>query len=200
MGRLFTPFCVGNCFEIIPPHDQARQPQRTTLVMAEGAFGSGEHETTASCLEIIPELPLQNADILDLGCGTGILAIAALKRGARQALCVDIEPAAINSCRINAQLNQVESRISVLCGELHQLGAQLHPCDLIFANIYGDILLAVAETLVQYTKPGGLLLLSGILYEYNFDVRQCYQRLGCQLLKNRLLMEFSTLLLQRLPD
>jgi ribosomal protein L11 methyltransferase len=70
--------------------------------------------------------------------------------------------------------------------------------ELILANIYGDILLDVAEDLVNKTASGAHILLSGILWEYNFDVRKKYQKLGCMLIKNRLLDEFSTLLLQKI--
>jgi ribosomal protein L11 methyltransferase len=70
--------------------------------------------------------------------------------------------------------------------------------DLILANIYGDILLDVAAELVAKTKSGGWLILSGILWEYNFDVRQKFRRAGCAVVKNRLMTEFSTVLLQKL--
>ena len=69
--------------------------------------------------------------------------------------------------------------------------------NLILANIYGDILLDVAEELVNKAASGGQLLLSGILWEYNFDIRQKYQKLGCQLIKNLFLDQFSTILLQK---
>jgi ribosomal protein L11 methyltransferase len=195
MSRKFTPFEIGERFRISPPGAPASDDGRIDLVMAAGAFGSGEHETTASCLELLPTLPdLAGARVLDLGSGTGILAIAALKLGARSALCLDIDPVAVRTCELNCQLNGVLAQVEHVCGTLDQVPED--PFELILANIYGDILVAVAEALVARVGPGGALLLSGILHQDNFDVRRRYQELGCSVLSNRMLEEFTTLLLR----
>jgi ribosomal protein L11 methyltransferase len=196
MGREFAPFGVGERFRVTPPGTPASGDARIDLVMAPGAFGSGEHETSASCLEILETLPdPKGARVLDLGSGTGILAIAALKLGARSALCVDIDPAAVRTCRRNCELNGVGDRVEHACGSIDQVAAD--PFELILANIYGDILLLVAEVLVAKATPAGVLLLSGILHEDNFEVRRRYQELGCTVLRNRPLEEFTTVLLRR---
>jgi ribosomal protein L11 methyltransferase len=194
MGRDFTPFEVGERFRISPPGTPACGGDRIDLVMAPGAFGSGEHETTASCLKLLETLPdLEGARLLDLGSGTGILAVAALKLGARSALCVDVDPAAVRTCRLNCELNGVAARVEHLCDTLERVAADRF--DLVLANLHGDILLRVAEGLVARTGPGAALLLSGIAHEDNFEVRSCYQRLGCAVVRNRMLEEFTTLLL-----
>ena len=201
MGRKFKSFSVGSTFNIMPEDDLGTDNSRSdsdriNLIMAAGAFGSGEHETSASCLEELEQLEsLGGSRVLDLGSGTGILAIAALKLGASSALCVDIESKAVETCAYNCSLNQVHDTARHLCGTMADVESE--PFDLTLANIYGDILIDVAEGLVAHTRPGGILLLSGILYEYNFDVRQRYERLGCTVLKNRMLNEFSTIVLQR---
>ena len=196
MSREFTPFEVGDRFRISPPGAPASRDARIDLVMAPGAFGSGEHETSASCLEVLAGLPdPEGARVLDLGSGTGILAIAALKLGARSALCVDVDPAAVRTCKLNCELNGVGDRVGHVCGTIGEVAAD--PFDMVLANLYGDILLRVAEVLVARTRPGGVLLLSGILHEDNFDVRKRYQELGCAVLRNRLLEEFTTVLLRR---
>ena len=196
MREDYQPFDIGHHFTILPPDISLATNDRTPLIMERGAFGSGEHETTRSCLEILETLPITgNQKILDLGSGTGILTIAALLLHSGHAWCVDIEEAAIQSGRRNCQLNHVDNDITHVCGTLDQL--EERGFNLILANIYGDILLDVAEDLVDKADSGALLLLSGILWEYNFDIRQKYQKLGCKLLKNRLLDEFSTILLQK---
>jgi ribosomal protein L11 methyltransferase len=196
MSREFTPFEVGGRFRISPPGTPACGDDRVELVMAPGAFGSGEHETTASCLEILATLPnLAEARVLDLGSGTGILAMAALKLGARSALCVDLDPVAVSTCRLNCKGNGLDGRVEHLCGTLEQAPADRF--DLILANLHGDILLRVAEGLVARAGPGATLLLSGILYEDDFQVRRCYEQLGCTVVRHRMLEEFTTLLLSR---
>jgi ribosomal protein L11 methyltransferase len=196
VSRKFTPFEVGERFRISPPGTPGSRDDRIDLVMAPGAFGSGEHETSASCLELLETLPgLEGARVLDLGSGTGILAIAALRLGAGSALCVDIDPAAVNTCRRNCQLNGVSDRVEHVRGSIEQVPEE--EFGLVLANIYGDILLRVADLLVARARPGGVLLLSGILYQDDFEVRRRYQALGCTGLRNRALEEFTTLLLRR---
>ena len=192
----YAPFLIGRSFRICPPEAKPPADGRIKLVMDRGAFGSGEHETTVSCLEALESLPFAGGEkVLDLGSGTGILAIGALLRGAGRAWCVDIEEEAVASCRRNCGHNGVADRVRHQCGTLETVSEA--GFDLILANIYGDILLDVAAGLVARAKPGARLLLSGILWEYNFDVRQCYGRLGCRVIKNRMLEEFSTVLLEK---
>ena len=191
MRHDYTPFDIGNRFTVVPETHVPVAKNRIPLVMDRGAFGSGEHETTQSCLEILETLPaIENQKILDLGSGTGILTIAALLLNPGSAWCVDIEQCAIDSGKRNSGYNRVDENITHICGTLDHL--QENNFNLILANIYGDILLDVAEELVNKAETGALLLLSGILWEYNFDVRKKYQQLGCKLIKNQFLTEFST--------
>ncbi|MDY6848326.1 MAG: 50S ribosomal protein L11 methyltransferase [Thermodesulfobacteriota bacterium] len=193
---MYSPFNIGARFRITPPGDNPVEDERIPLVIAKGAFGSGEHETSASCLEILEELPqVQGARVLDLGSGTGILAIGALHLGAAQAVCIDINPDAVRTCRVNCEHNGVNERVTHVTGSLDF--TKERDFDLILANIYGDLLVDFAPDLVSRARTGGLLLLSGILWEYNFEVRQLYEKLGCRVLKNRLLNEFSSVLLEK---
>jgi len=192
----YTSFDIGQRFTIVPATNIPVAKNRIPLIMDRGAFGSGEHETTQSCLEILETLPAnKNQKILDLGSGTGILTIASLLLNPGRAWCVDIEPCAINSGKRNSKFNRVDKKITHICGTLNQL--QENNFNLILANIYGDILLDVAKELINKAETGALLLLSGILWEYNFDVRKKYQNLGCKLIKNQLMTEFSTVLMQK---
>ncbi|AJF07011.1 50S ribosomal protein L11 methyltransferase [Geoalkalibacter subterraneus] len=194
---MYSPFNIGARFTITPPGDASVEDERIPLVIAKGAFGSGEHETSASCLEILEELPqVQGARVLDLGSGTGILAIGALHLGAAQAVCIDINPDAVRTCRLNCEHNGVSERVTHIAGSLES--AKERDFDLILANIYGDLLVDFAPDLVSRARTGGLLLLSGILWEYNFEVRQLYEKLGCRVVKNRMLNEFSTVLLEKI--
>jgi ribosomal protein L11 methyltransferase len=193
---MYQAFDIGKRFRIVPPDTTPSSDGKIDLVMHRGAFGSGEHVTTASCLEILETLDcVKGARVLDLGSGTGILAIAAIKLGATSALCVDIEPAAVASAEKNCRLNGIGAEIEHRTGTLDAVSEE--GFDLVLANIYGDILIALADQLAPKAKPGGQLLLSGILWEYNFDVRQAYLRNDCDLVSNQMLEEFSTVVLRK---
>ena len=193
---MYQPFNIGSNFRIAPPDSAASTDERIDLVMQRGAFGSGEHETTVSCLEALESFPqISGAKVLDLGSGTGVLAIASLKLGAAHTVCVDIEPSAVETAQINFQLNELDGQATHITGTLDAVTEA--GFDLILANIYGDILLDLVDPLTAKLKPGGTLLLSGILWEYNFDVRQAYEKRGCEVVRNRILEEFSTILLRK---
>jgi ribosomal protein L11 methyltransferase len=192
-GRIFKSFSIG-LFTIIPAGDPTPNPSGLPIVLGEkGAFGSGEHETTASCLDIMPTIPdVNGSHVLDLGSGTGILALAAARLGAASVVAVDLEEAAAVSCRENVALNNLESQITTLCGELSAVGDRYF--DLILANIYADILLPLADQLVGMTCCGGHLLLSGVPLQDKFDIVQRYTRLGCSVVDSRIGEEFATYL------
>lgn len=192
----YHPFNIGPKFRITPPGHPSSTDDRIDLIMQRGAFGSGEHETTESCLEILGNLPeISGARVLDLGSGTGILAIAALQLRAKHATCVDIEPKAVETAEINCRLNGLEDRVTHVTGTLDAVTES--DFDIVLANIYGDILLGLAQSLSDKLKSDGTLLLSGILWEYNFDVRQAYEKRGCVVVQNRMLEEFSTVLMRK---
>jgi ribosomal protein L11 methyltransferase len=195
-GRIFRPFSVGN-FIIIPEGEPAPAGTMIPLVMGKkGAFGSGEHETTASCLEELERLPgIAGMRCLDLGSGTGILAIAAARLGAQSVVAIDIAPDAGLSCAANVRLNGHADRIFPVCGELSCIGSERF--DLVMANIYAEIHLALAGEMVALTRPGGYLLLSGIPVQDNFDIRRTFAREGCELLDSRFMEEFVTLLYRK---
>jgi len=197
MRENYQPFYIGNRFIVVPSESHYSANDRIPLIMERGAFGSGEHETTKSCIELLEKLPIKSTPrVLDLGSGTAILTIAArLLNPTGLAWCVDIEQEAVESGQRNCQLNGLNTGITHQCGTLDQLEEK--GFDLILANIYGDILLAITADLVAKANPGAVIILSGILWEYNFDIRQAFQRAGCTVIKNRLLTEFSTVLLQK---
>ena len=160
------------------------------------AFGSGEHETTRSCLEEMENIPVFSvAKVLDIGCGTGILSIAAAKLGARSVVALDPEPEAIEATINNIKLNRVEKKISILQGEVQMVRGERF--NLIVANLYGDVLLTLASEIPPLLETGGYTLLSGIAFEYTYEVKTKLVKAGCELLKSMFLEEYCTLLFQK---
>lgn len=199
MAAVDRGLCIGKRLRILAPGARAVGDGRIELVLAHGAFGSGEHETTSSCLEILEGLgTMPGARVLDLGSGTGVLAIAALALGASAAVCVDIAASAVEAARRNCEANSLSDRVQHVTGTLADVDAG-ERFDLVLANIHGDILIAVAAELVRRTRCGGTLLLSGILWEDACAVRECYLRLGCTVGAERWMETYCTIVL-RAPD
>lgn len=193
-GRIFDPFQIGR-FTILPEDGDLPPAPGIPLIMGKkGAFGSGEHETTRSCIEELEKLPeLSGAHGLDLGSGTGILAIAAVMLGARSLIALDNDQRAAVSCARNIRLNGVTDRIGVICGELACLRGESF--DFVLANIYVDVLAQVATELTAMVRPGGLLMLSGIPIQDDTGIHAEFVRQGCRIVRTLYLEEYLTFLL-----
>jgi ribosomal protein L11 methyltransferase len=182
-------------FRVLPPSRAAEASGPLDLVVEAGAFGGGTHPTTASCLAVLATLaPLDGARVLDLGSGSGILALAAVRLGAASALCVDVNPDAVASARRNAERNGLGSAVAHLQGSPGDVSG---PFDLVVANVGGELLLDEAARIAPLARPGGRLLLSGLLRPWAGDLEAAYAAAGCAVLERRFPGEFCTLLLRR---
>ena len=168
----FQPMRFGQRLWIVPSWHAAPEPDAVNLLLDPGlAFGTGTHPTTALCLEWLDGQDLQDCNVLDFGCGSGILAIAALLLGAKQAVGTDIDYQAIEASRDNAERNGIDaSRFPLYLPE--QLPAE--QADVVVANILAGPLVALAPQITSLVKPGGRLALSGILAEQGEDVAAAY--------------------------
>jgi ribosomal protein L11 methyltransferase len=133
------------------------------------AFGTGTHPTTALCLQILDSLPVAGRSVIDYGCGSGILGIAALKLGAAHVWAVDLDPQALLATRDNAIRNDVSSSIDV-----QGIEVGLRPAYCVMANILAGPLIDLAPTLTEACEPGGYLLLSGLLKTQAYAVKAAY--------------------------
>lgn len=162
----------------VVPHEKAgevNQEQAVLLRLDPGlAFGTGTHPTTALCLQYLAELheagELQGKTVLDYGCGSGVLAIAALLLGAERAVCVDIDPQALLATRENAAANGVAERLSVMLPEDYQPLAS----DVIIANILANPLIRLAREIGSAAHSGSRLVLAGLLDRQADEVRNAY--------------------------
>ncbi len=167
----FQPLRFGRRLWIVPSWCEAPDPQAVNLDLDPGiAFGTGTHPTTALCLEWLDGHPPQGETVIDYGCGSGILAIAAALLGARHVVATDIDPQALEATRANAERNGVASRVEVVAPE--QLPVM--QADRVLANILAGPLAELAPRLIGLTRPGGTLVLAGLLDEQAETVAAAY--------------------------
>lgn len=166
----FQPMQFGRRLWVTPTAHPPPDPTAVNLRLDPGlAFGTGAHPTTALCLEWLEQQPLTDRTVLDFGCGSGILAIAALLLGAKHALGIDSDPQAHSASRANAALNGVADRLSLIPDD--------HPAqaDALVANILANPLIELAPRLASTLTPGGPIALSGILRSQAEPVTAAYR-------------------------
>ncbi len=190
--RHFRPLEIADRLLVLPPW--SRRPARRGQVVVRLApglsFGTGRHPTTAFCLEqIVRRAPRAGApprSFLDLGTGSGLLAIAAARLGYAPVEALDLDPEAVRSARANAALNAVADRVRPVRRDVRRL--PLRPgrrFDLVCANLLADLLLAERRRLAAQVAPGGRLVLAGILAEEFETVRAAYAAAGWRLVASR---------------
>ncbi|TMG95638.1 MAG: 50S ribosomal protein L11 methyltransferase [Betaproteobacteria bacterium] len=165
----FGPIRVSATLWIVPTWRSPPEPDAINLVLDPGlAFGTGSHPTTRLCLQWLERSIAGGETVLDYGCGSGILAIAALKLGARRALGVDIDPDAVATARANARRNGVAGEFLEDCAPL------TFTADVVIANILANPLKLLAPILASRCRHGGQIALSGILPDEVKEVESCY--------------------------
>lgn len=192
----FPPIRAGRFF-IHGSHWQGRVPQGAIPIVIDAAtaFGTGEHATTQGCLAAIGRMARRPRRILDIGCGTGILAIAAAKRWRLPVLATDIDPEAVRVARINAHRNGVANlvRVEEAASYRHAEIRRRAPFDLVFANILARPLVAMAPSLRHMLAPGGIAVLSGLLARQEATVLAAHRAQGLYLHRRFTLEGWHTL-------
>jgi ribosomal protein L11 methyltransferase len=156
----FKPLCFGDRLWICPSNHQPPAPEQVNVLLDPGlAFGTGTHPTTALCLRWLDQADLRNATVIDYGCGSGVLAIAAALLGAAKVIATDIDPQAIEATMDNANRNGVADRITALLPD----AIPAIQADIVLANILSRTLVDLHRPIIALTKPAGHLVLSGIL-------------------------------------
>lgn len=168
--KYFKPIPVGHKLLIRPIWEEEFDSMgRVVLNLEPGlAFGTGTHETTRLCLELLEEYLAPGVDFLDVGCGSGILSVAALLLGAKAAVGVDIDPLAVKTAAENARLNQVEDRFTPICSNLaDQVSGQYQ---VVAANIVADAVIMLSRSVPEFLAPDGVYIISGIIDTREQDV------------------------------
>jgi len=167
----FRPMRFGDRLWICPSGQEVEAEEAVVVELDPGlAFGTGTHPTTALCLQWLDGADLEGRRVVDYGCGSGILGIAALKLGAAEVIAVDHDPQALAATRENARRNGVVERLRTLAPDEPLPGG----ADLLLANILANVLVELAPTLAPLLPAGGELVLSGILEEQAGEVARAY--------------------------
>jgi ribosomal protein L11 methyltransferase len=181
----YQPIPVGRSLLVLPAWMGPPQGGRVAIRMEPGmAFGTGTHPTTRLCLQAMEDLLRPGHQVLDLGCGSGILAIAAAKLGAARVVALDIDPLAVQAARQNSALNQVQHRVEASRGSLDGLLERDHPArfDLVLANILAPTLQKLLQGgMAKVVRPGGWAVLSGVLDHQVASLVACAQEHGMQM-------------------
>ena len=169
----FQPIKFGKNLYVIPSWEESNKfDDKTIIRMDPGlAFGSGSHETTRLCLEYLDSSNLKELTVLDYGCGSGILGIAALSLGAKNVIAVDIDPQAIIATKENAKINNVDKKISIVSSE----GLADIEADILIANILSNPLMTLRDKFIELIKSNGRIVISGIMKKQLQEVSKHYE-------------------------
>ena len=178
--KYYKPFHIGSIF-VIPSWLTAEVQEGDRVIQMDPgmAFGSGTHETTSMCVEMLEQKLSGGETVFDIGCGSGILGIAAAKLGAGRVYCTDLDPAAVEVAAENVKENGVADRVSVHQGDLMKIPAlQGVTPQLVVANIIADVIIGFCKDVYQILAPGGIFISSGIIRERREDVEKALQDAG----------------------
>lgn len=171
---------------VAPPWDIPTDGSQVIVILPSMGFGTGHHASTRLCLGLLQELPMTGSRVCDVGTGSGVLAIAALRLGASHVVALDYDIDSVVCARESAELNHITAGLDIRQIDLERdssvAGA---PFDLLIANLTGGLLIRLVDQLVSMTMPGGALVLSGITLAEGDDVIAAFTRAGCQVAARR---------------
>ncbi len=193
--KYYKEFPVGRRVLICPGwKEPEKKTDRKVIYLDPGmAFGSGEHETTYMCIEALDDISLENKTVLDVGTGSGILSIIAAKLGAARVVSIDTDQTAVSTAGENISRNGASDRVRVMRCEISGTGDDRF--DVIVANIVSKVLLEIKEDIRDRIKPGGRVILSGMIRDRCEEVLKDYIDAGFVLEKQKIKKEWVTLIL-----
>jgi ribosomal protein L11 methyltransferase len=201
----YGPTMIGERLQIVPAWLTAPLGDRKTVWIDPGmAFGTGTHPTTRMCLEVLEEILLPGQVVADLGCGSGILSFAAVQLGAARVFACDTDPLAVTASLEGAERNGVADALEIFEGSLDALRSRLaasgQSADLLLGNLLAPILMdLLSQGLATVVRPGGRMVLSGILAEQAEGVVGAARARGLRLVETRAEADWRALVLQTAP-
>ena len=203
--KQYRPLKIGKKLAVLPAWANNIFPKRIPIYINPGmAFGTGTHPTTQLCLTMMEEMVKPGQKVFDVGCGSGILSVAAIKLGAEHAYGVDINPASISSSKENAQLNKVKNSVDMVQGSVPEIikGCfEIREAPLVIANILTSVILRLFDDgLADLIEPGGYLILSGILNTQVEEVAEKAEQCGLRRFGQHTMDDWAALGLQKAPN
>ncbi len=192
--QYFKPFTVGEKFLIKPTWesiDDNFKDKKVLQIDPGSSFGTGQHHTTQLCIEFLENIVTDGCKVLDMGCGSGILSIAAIMLGAQDVLGIDIDQNSIKIAKENAEVNGIlDDKFTVICGNViddvvlrEKVLSQKY--DVIAANIVADVIIAMKDLFKACLKPGGVLVTSGIIDVRSDDVKNALLDAGFEIVDKK---------------
>ncbi len=176
--KFFHTSLIGERLAVVPAWEEYENKEDRKILKIDpgAAFGTGTHATTSLCLEFLEKYTNQNDTVLDIGCGSGILSIAGVILGAKNAIGVDIDEGAVKVAKENAVMNGVADRTEYIHGDLAERVEGKF--DIVCANIVADVIIRLLSDVDKYMKPDGVLIASGIIKPRADEVRECIIKNG----------------------
>lgn len=181
----FKPTKVSN-YVVIKPSWEEYTPAKDEIIVEIDpgmAFGTGTHESTRMCVQLLEEFLEPDAQVVDVGTGSGILAIAAAKLGAAKVYAMDYDGVAVDAAKKNVQMNGCDDRIQVMKSDLLLALEEEVKADMMVANIIADIVIRLSETAMKHLKRSGMLICSGIIDARLDDVIKALEKSGFKVIK-----------------
>lgn len=198
----YHPIPIGKKLLVLPAWIKQEDMSRLAVKIDPSmAFGTGTHPSTQLCLELLEEYSQEGKPVIDIGCGSGILSIAALKLGASHAISVDIDAAAVKATLENGQANDVEDRIETGKGSIAEIAAgefSLRSAPLVLANILAPVLIRLFDAgMADLVSPGGVIILAGILTEQAAEVSAAGEAHGLKFVEQRQSGDWAALAMRK---
>lgn len=183
--QYYSPIEVGENLLIQPVFkDEVKNTDRTVIKIEPGlAFGTGNHESTRLCLEAVEKYTKSGMRVLDVGCGSGILGIAATLLGAEEAFGADIDATAVRIARENAELNNVVGKFTAECGDLTEHAQGKY--NLVLANIVADVIISLTDNIKNYMHDDAIFVMSGIIDTREQDVLAALDKNGFDIIERK---------------
>lgn len=181
--KYYHPIKVGKRLVVCPSWEHYDLAEDEVMISLDPgmAFGTGTHDTTRLCMQLLEEHVTAQTTVLDMGCGSGILSIAAMLLGGKSAVGVDIDDTAVRVANENAAMNHVTEKTTFLCGDLTNKVSGTF--DLICANIVADVIIRLSPVIPQFLKQDGVFIASGIIAERADEVVSALEAIGLHIVK-----------------